>query len=98
MKRRVPRPRLPSPAMIIALIALLLSSTGLADAARQAVISAINGHPISTKPHAGGILLLGRNRKFPAAAIPTVTNASHIAGQTAEQLAGTCPPTTVDLG
>ena len=53
-RRRMPRPRLPSPAMVIALIALVLSTTGLADAARHAVTSAIAGHPISTKPHAGG--------------------------------------------
>ena len=58
--------------MVIALIALVFSTTGLADAARNAVVSAIAGHPVSTMPHAGGILLLGHNRKFPAAAIPTV--------------------------
>jgi hypothetical protein len=88
----------PTPATILALIALVFSTTGLADAARHAVVSAIGGHPISTKPHAGGILLLGKNRKFPAAAIPTVKNASKVGGKTAEQLAGTCPPATVDLG
>ncbi len=86
------RPRLPSPAMIVALIALVLSSTGLADAARHAVISAFAGHPVSTKPHAGGILLLGKNRKFPASAIPTVKNAREVGGKTAAQLEGTCPP------
>jgi hypothetical protein len=97
--RRPSRPRtLPSPALVIALIALVFSTTGLADAARHAVVSAIAGHPVSAKPHAGGLLLLGRNRKFPAAAIPTVKNATHIAGKTAEQLTGTCPPATVDLG
>jgi hypothetical protein len=97
--RRPSRPRtLPSPALVIALIALVFSTTGLADAARRAVVSAIAGHPVSTKPHAGGVLLLGKNRKFPAAAIPTVKNATHIAGKTAEQLTGTCPPATVDLG
>jgi hypothetical protein len=90
--------RLPSPATIIALTALVFSTTGLADAARHAVVNAIGGHPISTRPHAGGILLLGKNRKFPAAAIPTVGNASRVGGKTAEQLAGTCPPQTVDLG
>jgi hypothetical protein len=84
--------------MIVALIALVLSTTGLADAARNAVISSIAGHPLSTKPHAGGILLLGKNRKFPASAIPTVKNASKVGGKTAAQLAGTCPPATVDLG
>jgi hypothetical protein len=89
---------MPSPALVIALIALVLSTTGLADAARHAVLSAVAGHPISSQPRAGGLLLLGKNRKFPAAAIPTVKNASRIAGKTAEQLAGTCPPATVDLG
>jgi hypothetical protein len=92
------RARLPSPAMVVALVALVFSTTGLADAARHAVISAVDGHPISTKPHAGGVLLLGKNRKFPAAAIPTVKNASRVDGKTAEELAGTCPPATVDLG
>jgi hypothetical protein len=90
--------RRPTPATIIALIALVFSTTGLADAARHAVVSAIGGHPISTRPRAGGILLLGKNRKFPAAAIPTVRNASRVGGKTAEELAGTCPPATVDLG
>ena len=89
---------MPSPAMVVALIALLLSSTGLADAARHAVINTLAGHPISTKPHAGGVLLLGKNRKFPASAIPTVKNASEIGGKAAAQLEGSCPPDTVDLG
>jgi len=84
--------------MVVALIALVLSTTGLADAARHAVIGAFAGHPISTKPHAGGILLLGRNRKFPASAIPTVKDASKVGGKSAAQLEGTCPPATVDLG
>jgi hypothetical protein len=88
----------PSPALVISLVALVFSTTGLADAARHAVISAVAGHPISAKPHAGGLLLLGKNRKFPVAAIPTVKNASRVGGKTAEQLAGTCPPATVDLG
>ena len=93
-----PRRRLPSPAMIVALVALVFSTTGLADAARRAVISAIDGHPISATPHAGGVLLLGKNRKFPASAIPTVNDAARVDGKTAEELAGTCPPATVDLG
>jgi len=63
--------------MIIALIALVFSTTGLADAARRAVVSAIDGHPISSKPRPGGILTLGRNRKFPSSAIPTVGNAKN---------------------
>jgi hypothetical protein len=84
--------------MIVALIALVLSTTGAADAARRAVISAIDGHVISTAPHAGGVLVLGKNGKFPASAIPTVKNATHVDGKTAEQLAGECPPDTVDIG
>jgi hypothetical protein len=92
------RRRLPSPAMLIALVALVFSTTGLADAARNAVISVIAGHPVSARPYAGGVLLLGANRKFPASAIPTVRNASRVDGKTAEELAGTCPPQTVDLG
>jgi hypothetical protein len=90
--------RRPSPATIIALIALVFSTTGLADAARKAVVTSIAGHPVSSKPRAGGILLLGRNRKFPAGAIPTVHNASRVGGKTADELAGTCPPAAVDLG
>jgi len=90
--------RTPSPALVIALIALVFSTTGLADAARRAVVSAVAGHTISSRPHANGILLLGKNRKFPAAAIPTVQNATRVAGKTAAQLTGTCPPASVDLG
>ncbi len=92
------RPRRPSPAMTVAVIALIFSTTGLANAARNSVIAAINGHPISSTPHPGGILLLGHNRKFPANAIPTVKNASRVGGETAAELAGTCPPATADLG
>jgi hypothetical protein len=84
--------------MIVALVALVFSTTGLADAARQAVVSAFDGHPISTMPHAGGLLLLGKNRKFPASAIPTVKDASRVGGKTAGELAPSCPPDTVDLG
>jgi hypothetical protein len=84
--------------MVVALIALVLSTTGLADAARKAIVSAVAGHPVSSKPLAGGLLVLGKNRKFPASAIPTVGNAKRLDGQTAEQIAGTCPPATVDMG
>lgn len=92
------RPLLPSPALAVALVALVLSTTGLADAARHAVVAAIAGHPVTTQPRAGAVLLLGKKGKFPAAAIPTVRNAQRIDGKTPEQLAGTCPPATVDLG
>jgi hypothetical protein len=87
--------------MVVALIALVFSTTGLADAARHAVVAAIDGHQISSKPHAGALLTLGRNGKFPAAAIPTVStaeNAKRFDGKTAEQIVATCPPDSVDLG
>ena len=84
--------------MIVALIALVLSTTGAADAARRAVISAIDGHVLSAKPHAGGVLVLGKNGKFPAGAIPTVANANRLSGKTASQLTGSCQPDTVDVG
>jgi hypothetical protein len=90
--------RLPSPAMIIALIALVFSTTGLADAARRAVVAAVDGHPLTTKPHPGAVLLLGKNGKFPESAIPTVHNATKVDGKTPEQIAGTCPALTVDVG
>jgi len=72
--------------------------TGFADAARHAVATAIGGHRVSSRPRPNALLLLGRNAKFPAGAIPTVKNAARVGGQTAGQLAGTCPPATVDLG
>ena len=90
--------RMPSPALVISLIALVFSTTGLADAARRAVISAVDGHQVSAKPHAGGLLLLGKNRKFPASAIPTVGNSSRVGGKTVAELEGSCPPDTVDIG
>lgn len=90
--------RAPSPALIISLVALVFSTTGLADAAMHAVVTAFAGHPVSARPRPNGVLLLGRNAKFPASAIPTVRNASRVDGRTAEEIAGTCPPATVDLG
>lgn len=87
--------------LAISLVALVFSTTGLADAARHAVLAAVGGHPISSKPRSGALLLLGRNGKFPTAAIPTVSrarNANRVGGKTADQLAGSCLPKTVDLG
>jgi hypothetical protein len=87
--------------MVVALVALIFSTTGLADAARHAAVAMIAGHPVSSRPHPGALLTLGRNGKFPAAAIPTVAsaeNAKRFDGKTAEQIVATCPPDTVDLG
>ncbi len=90
--------RTPSPSMVVAIIAVVLSLTGAADAARNAVVAAIKGHPVSSKPLAGGILLLGKNRKFPRSAIPAGGNARLLDGKTAEQVGGTCTPDTIDVG
>lgn len=99
-----PRPprfrRLPSPSLVISVLALVFATTPLADAARKAVghaVSSIGGHHVSAKPYAGGILLLGKNRKFPASAIPTVKNSSEVGGMTVSNLSA-CPPTTADIG
>jgi len=96
MRQRL-SPHLPAASLVISLLALILSSTGLADAARRAVIHAIDGHPISSKPHANGLLVLGKNKKFPASAIPTVRNASEVGGMSVGALSA-CPPTSEDLG
>ncbi len=96
MRRRI-SDRLPAVSLVISLLALVLSGSGLADAARKAVLSAIDGHPISARPVANGLLVLGKNRKFPASAIPTVGNASRVGGLTVSDLSS-CPPTSEDLG
>jgi hypothetical protein len=100
-------------ALVVSLIGFVLSTTVVAGADRgvsgsaakaksHAVdTAAVLGHPLSTRPYAGGVLLLGRNRKFAAAAIPTVAlakNAQKLDGLSAEQIGGSCLPHTVDLG
>ncbi len=59
---------------------------------------AVAGHRISARPLPGGLLLLGRDRRFPAAAIPTVRNAHELGGKKLEELEPSCPGDTVDLG
>jgi hypothetical protein len=85
-------------ALAISILALVGSSTGLAEAARHAVARAIAGHPISAKPRAGGLLVLGKDRKFPASAIPTVKDATRLGGKTLPDVEPSCPPATVNLG
>lgn len=109
-------------ALAISLISLIVASSGIADAARQAITHAIGGslqgvhgvgahrvhrraaatmlagHKLSTRPYPDGLLLLGRNRKFSASAIPTVKNAHELGGRKLEEIEPTCPGDTVDLG
>jgi hypothetical protein len=91
---------IPAVSLVLSMLALIMSSTGLADAARHAVehaVASIDGHRVSTKPYAGGLLVLGKNRKFPASAIPTVADASAVGGMTLDDLSS-CPPTSANLG
>jgi hypothetical protein len=87
-----------SAALAISILALVGSGTGLAEAARHAVIAAIDGHRVSAKPYPNGLLVLGRDRKFPAAAIPTVKDAQEIDGKTLADIEPSCPGATVNLG
>jgi hypothetical protein len=96
MRRRLSG-HLPAVSLVISVLALILSTTGLADAARKAVVNAFDGHRISSKPYANGLLVLGKNKKFPASVIPTVKNATAVDGLNVDALSA-CPPTTVDLG
>ena len=85
-------------ALAISMLALVGSSTGLAEAARRALAGAIDGHRISSKPYPNGLLVLGKNKKFTAAAIPTVKNAQKIGGKSLADIEPGCPPSTVNLG
>lgn len=89
-----------TPPVLISIVAIVSASTGLAEAARHSVEHAlrIDGHVLSAKPRAGGILLLGKNGTFPAAAIPAAYDTSRLDGKTAAELEPTCPPSAADMG
>ena len=75
----------------VAVLALVLSLSGAADAALKVV----------SKPKPNAVLKLDRKGKFPAAAIPKVAsakNADRVGGKSATDLSMTCDPQTVDLG
>jgi hypothetical protein len=82
-------------ALAVALLALVATTTGAADAARQRLERVVS----KPKPHA--ILKLDRRARFPARAIPTVARArraNRLGGRTAGDLTDRCDPQTVDLG
>jgi hypothetical protein len=85
-------------ALAVSILALVASTTGLADAARRAVVAAIDGHRISSKPYPNGILVLGKNKKFTASAIPTVRNSQELGGKKLAALEPSCPGTSVNIG
>lgn len=83
-------------ALVLAFIAVVLSVTGVGEAARRQLASAVSGTP---RPHA--VLRLDGKGRVPLAALPKVRaarNADRVGGRTAAALAGTCSPQSVDLG
>jgi len=83
-------------ALLISLVALILSMTGAADAVRKHVFPGP-----STRPKPYGVLRLGKDKKFPARAIPKVRsarNADRVGGKRASKLIGSCAPDTIDFG
>ena len=81
-------------ALVLAGVALLASSTGIAEATREAFSAA------STKPRPYAVLKLGKNAKFPSRAIPTVArarSADAVGGLKAADIEMTCDAITVDL-
>ncbi len=82
-------------ALVLALLAVVLSFTGVADAAREAAVK------IVSKPRPNAVLKLDKKGKFPAKAIPKVAaakRADRLGGKSATDLTVSCDPQSVDLG
>lgn len=82
-------------ALVVSVLALVGSTTGLADAAKQAL------DRVTSSPRPNAVLRLDKKGRFPARAIPKVAAAraaDRVGGKTAEELTGSCDPQTVDLG
>lgn len=76
-------------ALLVAVLALVLSATGGAGAAVKMVL----------KP--GAVVRLDAKKRIPEKVLPTVARARQattLAGQSADDLTTSCAPTTVDLG
>jgi hypothetical protein len=81
-------------ALVVSCVALIASTTGLANAAKKAILP-------SAKPKANGLLLLNKKKQFPASVIPTVKRAkvaNGLSDDAAAALAPSCAPEAVDLG
>jgi hypothetical protein len=99
-------------ALVISIISLIVACSGVADAARQAIVSAVGGgrharhstaasvggHRISARPLPGGLLLLSRKGTFPLAAIPVAKESNKLAGKSLAEIEPSCPGDTVNLG
>lgn len=86
-------------ALVVSMLALLFSMSGVGSAAKRTTPK--YPQTASTSPKAYGILRLGKNRKFPSKAIPTVAKArtaSRLGDLTPAQIATSCPANTIDLG
>lgn len=77
-------------AMIVAVLALVASSAGIADA--------VSYKGPSAKPRPYGVLVLNKNKKFPASAIPTVRNSARLGGTPRKALIENCAADSVDMG
>jgi hypothetical protein len=104
-------------ALIVALVALVLSVTGWAEAARDAISSRLSPgstvrvdsrgkipkstlpFKLATKPQRGAVLRLGKNKRFPASALPRrVANSARLAGRPGSAYLSRCPNDTVEIG
>ncbi len=77
-------------------MAAATAHSGVGEAARQAAVPSA-----STKPKPYGLLRLGKNKKFPARAIPKVRsarNADSLGGRRARDIIAACDNESVDLG
>jgi hypothetical protein len=84
-----------SAALVVSVLTLVLTTSGAADAAKQAALRVVS------KPHPNAVLKLDRKGRFPAKAIPKVAsarNADKLGGKTLKDLTMTCDPQSVDLG
>ncbi len=82
-------------ALIISVVALVGSTTGMADAARQRVVNVVS------KPKPNAVLRLDGKARFPARAIPKVAsarNADRLGDKPASDYVEKCDAQSVDLG
>jgi hypothetical protein len=84
-------------ALLTSIVAVLLSASGLAGAARHSPSVRAAGRSSG----GGAVVRLGPNGRIPARLLPVVKqaqNAAKLGGQAPSKLKPSCAPTTVDLG
>lgn len=84
-------------ALVVSTLALIMSMTGLGDAALR-----VAKHAFSAKLKAHAVLRADAAGKIPLAAlpakVPAARRADTVGGKSAADLTGSCQPTSVDLG